>query len=90
MNFPTVLFTIAVYLVLFIMLDIATIKKEAPLKVRIMYAVGFFSLITLVNILSLTGIEPPHISVTIFQISFVLILTVAYILYHYFKNKDNS
>ncbi len=90
MDFMGLILTIVIYVILFFIIDVATIKKDAPFRLRFMYAFGFFSLIVVVNLLSATSVEPPFIGITIFQISFCFILCGSYVLWHYLKNKDNK
>lgn len=87
MDFYTIIMTIIIYVVLFYLIEIITIKKDSPFSLRVKYAIGFFLLNLLVNILFVVSSNPPPLSVTIFQISFLVILSSSYIIWHHIKNK---
>lgn len=81
MGFTQIFITVLIYVVLFFVLERVSFKDDATLKNKIIYAVLFALLIILYNLFLTTIENPPELSVTIFQIGFVVVLSVSYIIW---------
>lgn len=89
MEFKQIIAIILIYGILFFLIERVSFKDGGTLKSKIIYAVLFDLLIILYNLYSRTLEEPPLIIVTIFQISYVTILAVGYIIWQ-IKRKKNK
>lgn len=85
MDLMKIIFSVALYVIIFFLIEKVSFKKTDKFSTRVIYAVGFFLIVAVYNVLIALGDSAPYIGVTILQIGIVFCLSGGYIYYHFQK-----
>lgn len=83
MGIQQIVLPILIYLVIFFLIEKVSFKKDDKFKSKLIYAIGFVLLIIIINVLAMLGDNPPHVGITIYQITIAVIISVSYIFFEY-------
>lgn len=85
MDISQVLLPALIYVIVFFLIERVSFKDSDKFKSKLIYAIGFSILVSLVSVMALFGENPPHIGVVIFQIAIALAISISYIIWQYSK-----